>query len=68
MNSTDRNEGELMQVKRKSPRMPLKVYLNEGIGQLLFFQGAGPCETTYADRKGRYQNQIDSPVLGKGAG
>lgn len=34
----------------------VKVYANEGIGQLLFFEG-DPCETTYSDRNGKYQNQ-----------
>lgn len=36
--------------------LPMKVYVNEGIGQLLFFQGR-PCAVSYADRKGKYQDQ-----------
>lgn len=36
--------------------LPAKVYANEGIVQLLFFQGDKP-EVTYADRKGKYQGQ-----------
>ena len=36
---------------------PLMVHANEGIAQLLFFQGDERPETTYADRKGRYQGQ-----------
>lgn len=35
---------------------PGKLYLNEGIMQVLFFM-ADPCETTYEDRGGKYQGQ-----------
>lgn len=37
--------------------LPLRIYANEGISQFLFFKGTEPCETSYLDRKGRYQNQ-----------
>ena len=33
-----------------------RVYANEGITQLLFYRG-NPCETSYQDRKGKYQDQ-----------
>jgi dCTP deaminase len=33
------------------------VYANEGIAQILFFEGDELCDTSYADRKGKYQNQ-----------
>lgn len=36
---------------------PAKIYVNEGIMQVLFFRGIVPCETSYADRKGKYQHQ-----------
>jgi dCTP deaminase len=39
-----------------------RIYANEGITQLLFYQGA-PCETSYQDRKGKYQNQPPEVVL-----
>lgn len=39
-----------------------KVYANEGIAQLLFFEGE-PCRTTYEDRKGKYQNQGSGVTL-----
>lgn len=39
-----------------------RIYADEGITQLLFYQGE-PCETTYQDRKGKYQNQPASVVL-----
>lgn len=35
---------------------PVKLYLNEGCAQVLFFAGE-QCEQTYADRKGKYQGQ-----------
>jgi dCTP deaminase len=38
--------------------LPAKIYSNEGIAQLLFFEGSEICETSYADRKGKYQEQI----------
>ncbi len=37
--------------------LPAKIYANEGIAQVLFFQSDEPCETSYADKKGKYQNQ-----------
>ncbi len=37
--------------------MPAKIYANEGIAQVLFFEGDEPCEVSYADKKGKYQKQ-----------
>lgn len=37
--------------------LPAKIYANEGIAQVLFFEGDEPCETSYADKKGKYQSQ-----------
>ena len=36
---------------------PAKVYANEGIAQLLFYQSDEPCEVSYANKSGKYQNQ-----------
>jgi deoxycytidine triphosphate deaminase len=38
--------------------LPAKIYSNEGIAQILFFKADpdGICETSYGDRKGKYQN------------
>lgn len=36
--------------------LPAKIYANEGIAQVLFFEGKQP-EVSYADRGGKYQNQ-----------
>lgn len=38
--------------------LPAKIYSNEGIAQVLFFEADDPCETSYADKKGKYQKQI----------
>jgi dCTP deaminase len=37
--------------------LPAKIYANEGIAQMLFFRGEGVCRTSYADKKGKYQDQ-----------
>ena len=41
-----------------------RIYANEGVCQLLFFEGE-PCQTTYDDRGGKYQNQSNSVTLPK---
>ena len=40
-----------------STTLPVKIYLNEGIAQFLFFESDEECETSYADRAGKYQGQ-----------
>ena len=52
-----------LEISNTTP-LPAKIYANEGISQVLFFEGDEPCETTYADRKGKYQKQ-QSIVLSK---
>ena len=37
--------------------LPAKIYAEEGIAQVLFFKGDGPCDTSYADKGGKYQGQ-----------
>jgi len=37
--------------------LPAKIYANEGACQFLFLQGNEPCETSYADRAGKYMGQ-----------
>lgn len=41
-----------------------RIYANEGVTQLLFFRG-NPCEVSYQDRKGKYQNQLQEVVYSK---
>jgi hypothetical protein len=50
-------EGYLtLEISNTTP-LPAKVYANEGIAQLIFLAGDGICETSYADKKGKYQGQ-----------
>jgi dCTP deaminase len=37
--------------------LPARIYANEGIAQVLFFQAEEICEVSYADKKGKYQKQ-----------
>ncbi len=37
--------------------LPAKIYANEGIAQVLFFQSDDVCEVSYKDKKGKYQAQ-----------
>lgn len=45
--------------------LPAKIYANEGIAQVLFFEGNQVCEVSYADRAGKYMKQegITIPTL-----
>jgi dCTP deaminase len=45
-----------LEISNTTP-LPAKVYANEGISQVLFFQSDEPCEVSYADKKGKYQKQ-----------
>ncbi|MFD2264949.1 dCTP deaminase [Lacibacterium aquatile] len=50
-------EGEVtIEISNTTP-LPAKIYANEGICQFLFLQGNEPCETSYADRAGKYMGQ-----------
>lgn len=45
-----------LEISNTTP-LPAKIYANEGISQVLFFEGDEVCEVSYADRKGKYQKQ-----------
>jgi len=45
-----------LEISNTTP-LPARIYANEGIAQVLFFESDAPCEVSYADRKGKYQNQ-----------
>ncbi|HMI56477.1 MAG TPA: dCTP deaminase [Gemmatimonadaceae bacterium] len=45
-----------LEISNTTP-LPAKIYANEGIAQALFFEGDEAPETSYADRKGKYQGQ-----------
>lgn len=51
-------EGNVVIELANATTLPMKIYLNEGIAQFLFFRG-NPCETSYADRSGKYMGQKD---------
>ncbi len=52
-----------LEISNTTP-LPAKIYANEGIAQVLFFEGDEECEISYADKKGKYQKQ-QSIVLPK---
>jgi len=52
-----------LEISNTTP-LPAKIYSNEGIAQVLFFEGDEPCDVSYADKKGKYQKQ-QSIVLPK---
>jgi len=37
--------------------LPAKIYANEGVAQVIFLESDEVCETSYKDRKGKYQGQ-----------
>jgi dCTP deaminase len=45
-----------LEISNTTP-LPAKIYANEGIAQVLFFQSDEVCEVSYADKKGKYQRQ-----------
>lgn len=45
-----------LEISNTTP-LPARVYANEGIAQVLFFESDEICEVSYADRKGKYQKQ-----------
>lgn len=47
-----------LEISNTTP-LPARIYANEGLAQVLFFESDEVCETSYADRKGKYQKQGD---------
>jgi len=45
-----------LEISNSTP-LPAKNYANEGLCQILFFQSDEQCETSYKDKKGKYQKQ-----------
>jgi len=45
-----------LEISNTTP-LPARIYANEGLCQIIFFQSDEVCETSYADRKGKYQAQ-----------
>jgi dCTP deaminase len=55
--------------------LPAKIYAGEGIAQIVFLKAVAPCKTSYADKKGKYQDQpgltlpfvtVNEPQRGRG--
>lgn len=46
-----------LEISNTTP-LPARIYANEGIGQVLFFESDEDCETSYADKHGKYLDQI----------
>ena len=45
-----------LEISNTTP-LPAKIYANEGIAQVLFFESDEPCTISYKDKKGKYQAQ-----------
>jgi len=45
-----------LEISNTTP-LPAKIYANEGIAQILFFESDEQCMISYADKKGKYQSQ-----------
>ena len=45
-----------LEISNTTP-LPARIYANEGIAQVLFFESDVPCEVSYNDKKGKYQAQ-----------
>ncbi len=45
-----------LEISNTTP-LPARIYANEGIAQVLFFEADELCQTSYADKKGKYQAQ-----------
>jgi len=50
-------EGHVTLEFSNSTPLPAKIYANEGVAQMIFFESDDVCEVSYADRAGKYQGQ-----------
>ena len=50
-------EGHVTLEFSNTTTLPAKIYAEEGVAQMLFFESDEACETSYADRGGKYQGQ-----------
>jgi dCTP deaminase len=46
-----------LEISNTTP-LPARIYANEGIAQVLFFESDELCETSYRDKNGKYQSQV----------
>ena len=45
-----------LEISNTTP-LPARIYANEGLAQVIFFEAEEACEVSYKDRKGKYQAQ-----------
>lgn len=50
-------EGHVTLEFSNTTNLPARIYANEGVAQMLFFESDDVCETSYKDRGGKYQGQ-----------
>lgn len=50
-------EGQVVLEFSNTTNLPAKIYAGEGACQFVFFKADNVCETSYADRNGKYQKQ-----------
>ena len=50
--------GRLVLEFSNSADLPIRIYANEGIAQVTFFESDEDCNVSYADRSGKYQDQV----------
>jgi dCTP deaminase len=60
-------EGHVTLEFSNTTTLPAKIYANEGVAQMLFYESDEVCGTSYKDRNGKYQGQrgITLPVVDK---
>lgn len=58
-------EGHVTLEFSNTTTLPAKIYANEGVAQMLFFESDENCMVSYKDRKGKYQGQtgVTLPVV-----
>ncbi len=58
-------EGQVTLEFSNTTPLPAKIYANEGVAQMLFFESDEVCEISYGDRAGKYQGQkgVTLPVI-----
>ena len=55
-------EGQVTLEFSNTTPLPARIYANEGVAQMLFFESDEVCETSYKDRGGKYQGQTGVTV------
>jgi dCTP deaminase len=51
-------EGHVTLEFSNTTTLPAKIYANEGVAQMLFYQSDEQCEVTYKQRSGKYMGQV----------